>query len=151
MEADVTVLLMFHEYLPTYVKLGYTRYAVRVFSQNPMQCNKCKKCGHVSSVYRLKEYVIEESVNVKCYNCGGDHISKFPEWPVRVKEVEGSSIRAVQQIAYVEGVKSIIGAKGHSSEEDTVVDAPQPVANVVCQSSDLDTLIVKKVDFVAFI
>jgi hypothetical protein len=31
------------------------------------------------------------------------------------------------------------------------VDASQPVANVIHQSSDLDTRIVKKVDFVAFI
>ena len=31
------------------------------------------------------------------------------------------------------------------------MDASQPVANVIHQFSDLDTLIVKKVDFVAFI
>jgi hypothetical protein len=31
------------------------------------------------------------------------------------------------------------------------VDAPQPVVNVVCQSRDLDTLIVKKVDILVFI
>jgi hypothetical protein len=32
-----------------------------------------------------------------------------------------------------------------------VVDASQPVANIIRQSSDLYTLIVKKMDFVAFI
>jgi hypothetical protein len=47
-----------------------------------------------------------KSVNVKCCNCGGDYISEFPECPVRVKEVEVSRIRAVQQISYVEAVKS---------------------------------------------
>ena len=46
------------------------------------------------------------SLNVKRCNCGGDHISEFPECPVRVKEVEVSRIRAVQQISYVEAVKS---------------------------------------------
>ena len=91
------------------------------------------------------------SLNVKCCHCGGDHISEFHECPIRGKEVEVSRIKAVQQISYVEVVKSVEGAKGHSSEEDMVVDAPQPVANVVRQSSDLDTLIVKKMDLVAFI
>ena len=51
----------------------------------------------------------------------------------------------------MEVVKRVIGARGHSSIEDMEVDAPQPVVNVVRQSSDLDTLVVKKVDFVAFI
>lgn len=32
-----------------------------------------------------------------------------------------------------------------------VADAPQPVRNVIRHSSDLDTLLVKKVDFGAFI
>ena len=82
----------------------------------------------MSSVCRRKEYVIDESVNVKCCNCGGVHISEFPECPVRVKEVEGSRSRAVQQISYVEAVKRFEGKGGQSSE-----DAPQLVANVIHQ------------------
>ena len=81
----------------------------------------------------------------------GSYFLIFPECHVRVKEVELSRIRAVQQISYLEVVKSVEGARGHSSEEHMVVDAPQLVAIVFLQSSDLDTLIVKKVDFVTFI
>jgi hypothetical protein len=66
-----------------------------------------------------------------------------------MKEVEVSRIRVVQQISYVEVVKSVEGVKGHRSIEDMVVDAP--VAKVILQSSDLYTLIVKKVDVVVFI
>ena len=85
-------------------------------------------------------------MNVKCCNCCGHHTSKFPECLVRVKEVEVSRNRAVQQISYVEAGNSIEGARGHSSEDDMAVDAQQPVANVILRSSDLDSLIVKKVD-----
>lgn len=78
---------------------------------------------------------------VKCCNCGGGHIPEFPECPVR---------RFAVHSPYVEVVKRVIGARGHSSE-DMVVDAPQSVANVVRQSSELHTLIVKKVDILVFI
>ena len=91
----------------------------------------------MSSVCRQTCF-IEEFVNVKCCNCGGGHVPEFPECPVAV------------QSPYVEVVKSVIGARGHSSEEDMVMDAPQPVVNVVRQSSDLDTHIVK-VDILVFI
>ena len=76
-----------------------------LFVQNLMQCKKCKNFVHVSSVCRQKELLLK-SMNVKCCNCGGDYISEFPECPVRVKEVEVSRIRAVQQIFNVETVKS---------------------------------------------
>lgn len=77
-------------------------------------------------------------MNGKFCNCGGVH--------VRVR----SRIKAAQQISYVEVVKRVKGAVGNSVE-DMAVDALQPVASVLSQSGDLDTLIVKKVDFVAFI
>ena len=47
-------------------------------------------------------------------------------------------------------MKRVDGARGHSVGEDVALDAPQSVANGIRQSTDLDTLIVKKVDFVAF-
>ena len=47
-------------------------------------------------------------------------------------------------------MKRVEGKRGHSSEEEMEVDEPQPVVNVICQSSDLETLIVEKVVFVAF-
>ena len=48
-EQSVSLLLMFdEEYLPSYVKLGYIRYAVRAF----VQYKKCTKFGHVSNVCR---------------------------------------------------------------------------------------------------
>ena len=75
----------------------------------------------------------------------------FPNSLSAVKDVGMSRIVAVKHISYVEAVKRVEGARGHNSEEDMAVDAPQPVANGIPQSSYLDTFSVKKVDFVAFI
>jgi hypothetical protein len=47
-EQSLSFLLSFDEVvLPTYVKLGYVRYAVRPHVQKPLQCYNCKKltCG----------------------------------------------------------------------------------------------------------
>jgi hypothetical protein len=79
-----------------------------------MQCKKSKKC----KVFADRRNMLLKSLNVKCFNCGGGHIPEFPECPVRVKEVEGSRIRAVQQIANVETVKRVEGEKGHRFEEN---------------------------------
>ena len=73
----------------------------------------------------------------------------FLECPIRVKEVEASRFRAVQQITYVETVKRVEVARGNSVE-DMAVDALKPVPNVLSQSSDLDTHC-EEGGFVAFI
>ena len=72
----------------------------------------------MSIVCRREKYGIE-SVNGKYCNC-----------PVRAKEVEMSRIRAVQQISYVEEMKRVEGARGHSVEKDMAMGALQPVTNV---------------------
>ena len=126
--------------LPTYVKLGYVRYVVRPF----VQCYNCKKFGHVARVFRMnKHVVVEESDETRCCNCDGNHKSKFPDFPVRMKEVAVVRIRAIQQVCYVEAVKIAEGV----SREEMVVDVPQSAVNAK-QEKDPDTLIVKKVDFI---
>lgn len=42
-EESQSVLLMFDEYLPTHVKMGY----VRAFLNKHLQCRNCKKYSHV--------------------------------------------------------------------------------------------------------
>lgn len=101
----------------------------------------------MSNVCRWEKYDIEVCVNGKCCNYGGDHTLDFLECPLRVKEVEMSRIRVAQRISYVEAVKRVEGARGNNLE-DMEVDALQPVASVLSQSGDLDTLVM---DFVAFI
>jgi hypothetical protein len=60
--------------------LGYESYAVRAFVSEPLQCGNCKGYDHVSNVCRWEKYDIEESVNGKCCNCGGDYTPDFLEW-----------------------------------------------------------------------
>ena len=84
------------EQIPTHVKLGYVRYAVRAFVPKPLQCKNCKGFGHVSSECRQTEYTEESCVERRrCWNCGGDHDPEFLECPVRVKEIEVEKVRAV--------------------------------------------------------
>jgi hypothetical protein len=77
------------------------------------------------------------------FNCGGDHDPEFLECPVRVKEIEVAKVRVVNQIAYAEESKRF--EKTSDASEEKVVDRPQPVINVCCQSKD--TLCVKKCGF----
>ena len=70
--------------------------------------------------------------------------------PCKGEGGRGVKDQGCQQISYVEVVKRVEGARGNSVE-DMVVDALQPVDSVLIHLGDLDTLIVKKVDFVAFI
>ena len=81
------------------MKFGYVRNVVRAFVSKPLQCGNCKGYGHVSNVCRWEKYDIEESVNGKCCNCGGDHTSDFLEYPVRGERGRGVKDQGCQRIA----------------------------------------------------
>lgn len=53
--------------IPAYVKVGHFRHAVRPFVPKPLQCHKCLKIGHVSSVCGRA---------IVCSKCSGTHDSK---------------------------------------------------------------------------
>jgi hypothetical protein len=143
-EKSLSILLLFEETL-----LGYVRYPARAFVSKPLQYGNRKGYGHVSNVCRREKYDVEESGNGKCCNCGVDHTPDFLECPVRVNEVEGSRIRAARDLLCGGGEESR-GGRGNSVEDMAVYEL-QSVASVLSKLGDLDTLIVKKVDFVAFI
>jgi hypothetical protein len=71
----------------------------------------------MSNVCRSEKDDIEESVNRKCCNCGGDHTLDFLEYPVRVKEVEVSRVRAEQRISHVEAVKRVERERDNNNED----------------------------------
>ena len=127
------VLLFFDkEQIPTHVKLGYVKYAVRAFVPKPQQKN-CKGFGHVSNVCRRTEDTEERRVEGRqCCNCGGDHDPEFLECPVRVKKTELAKVRAVNLISYAKAIQIIEKTSGAS--EEMVVYTPQPVGNVCCQT-----------------
>ena len=68
----------------------------------PLQCHKCKRFGHVSSVCRREEY--HEG---KCCNCGGEHVPEFLGCLVRVSENEVARVRSVQRVTYLEAVRRL--------------------------------------------
>lgn len=85
------------ESLPTHVKVGHFRHAVRPFVPKPLQCWKCMKLGHVSSVCKNTSVcsrctgphttdTCEASV-LKCTNCSGPHDASSKECPLIRKEM----------------------------------------------------------------
>lgn len=91
-----------------YVELGYVRNVVSVFVIKPLQCENCKGYGYVENVCRRLRYEDRNKEDQWC-NCGGDHNPEFPEYPIRVKEVEEAEIRAIHQISYAEAVERVKG------------------------------------------
>jgi hypothetical protein len=61
------LLFFYEESLPSHMKSGFMRYPVRAFVHKPLQCHKCKRFGHVSSVCRREEYLMPDEE--KCCNC----------------------------------------------------------------------------------
>ena len=82
----------------------------------------------MTSVCRRNKYVVvEESDEAHCCNCDGNHVPKFLECPVRMKEVAVARIRAIQEVSHVEAVKLAERERG----DKMAVDAPQPAVNAV--------------------
>lgn len=69
----------------------------------------------MSSVCRKN--VAEESEDVRCCNCAGNHVPNSPEFEV-------ARVRAVQQVSYMEAREIVEGASG---ADDMAVDALQPL------------------------
>ncbi|KAH9372537.1 hypothetical protein HPB48_000279 [Haemaphysalis longicornis] len=69
--------------IPAHVKVGHFRHAVRPFVPKPLQCHKCLKIGHVSSVCGRATVCSKCSGShdakactvgvLKCANCQGTH------------------------------------------------------------------------------
>lgn len=86
--------------------------------------------------------LVNDGNDLRCCNCGGNHIAEFLECPAMVKEFEEAPIWVVQQVSYTEA-QEIVGES--RAEEAMAVDAQQPIEiqNVVHQLKDTDTLIMK--------
>lgn len=77
--------------LPSHVKVGHFRHPVRPFIPKPLQCRKCMKIGHVSSVCE-NETVCPRCAEphaadkcaatvMKCPNCHGSHEATSKDCP----------------------------------------------------------------------
>ena len=73
-----SILLFFdEESFPSHIELDFVRYPVRTFVPKHLQCHKCKRFGHVSSVCIQEEYHMP--AEVKCCKCGGEYAPQIPE------------------------------------------------------------------------
>lgn len=82
--------------LPSHVKVGLFRHAVRPFIPKPLQCRRCQKIGHVSAVCRHSAVCPRcseshdsdtcRATELKCPNCQGPHAASSKECPLLKKE-----------------------------------------------------------------
>lgn len=85
------------KHLPSHVKVGHFRHAVRPFIPKPLQCRKCMKLGHVSSVCEnqaacprcAEPHAADEcsATVMKCSNCRGSHEASSKNCPRIKKEM----------------------------------------------------------------
>ncbi|XP_037514780.1 uncharacterized protein LOC119391178 [Rhipicephalus sanguineus] len=84
--------------LPSHVKVGHFRHAVRPFVPRPLQCRNCLKMGHVSAVCtnpavcsRCSESHSTDACHAehrKCGNCHGPHDASSKDCPNMKKEMQ---------------------------------------------------------------
>ena len=84
--------------LPSQVRVGHFRHAVRPFVPRPLQCRNCCKIGHVSAVCtnsavcsRCSDSHSTETCNAehrKCSNCHGPHDASSKACPNMKKEMQ---------------------------------------------------------------
>lgn len=87
------VLLVFKEdELPKKVSLGYLIYPVGPYERATLRCFNCQRYGHVAVVCRGRRRCTrcgedhdgkECNKDMKCPNCGGEHIASFEGAQIR--------------------------------------------------------------------
>ncbi|CAL9687399.1 unnamed protein product [Knipowitschia caucasica] len=150
---STAVLLTFKdESLPQKVSLGYLVYPVKPYVRPPLRCYKCQRFGHIAAVCRgsrrcgkcAGDHDRSEctSSEVKCCNCGGNHMAAFRgcEHGVRAQRVE--EIRLKENVTYAEAVKRVSQPCGAEQRRPPVAAHTQIPEN---------SFIVDKTSFFAFL
>ena len=105
------------ESLPSHVKVGHFRHAVRPFVPKPLQCWKCMKLGHVSSVCRnatvcsrcTEPHTTDtcDATIQKCSNCNGPHDASSKDCPIIRREIAILKKRVKDDLSHREAAASI--------------------------------------------
>lgn len=83
--------------IPSHVKVGHFRHAVRPFVPKPLQCHNCMKIGHVKGVCTkstvcprcAESHTVDacRATHLKCSNCDGSHDASSKECPQIRREI----------------------------------------------------------------
>lgn len=176
LKETLSVVVQFERTLPKSVQLGYIHYSVREYIPKPLRCYKCQRLGHTAQQCKGKlrcarcggqhEYgKCDKDAKIKCCNCGGEHSAAFGGCEVQREAREAQRVKILSKVSYAEVLKTVreTGSNNKNASrmvQRNIVSVNQaqlqtPVHTQVtcdhkCKVGD-DTLVVKKVNFVAFI
>ena len=117
-----TLLLTFNTVtVPKSLKIFYRVIPVDIYVPNPLRCFNCQRFGHHESDCPVDyasvcekcgtggfDHIASNCKNqVKCVNCGLDHLSRSNECDVWKKEKEIMRIKVTNNIAYIEARKMV--------------------------------------------
>lgn len=126
--------------LPKRIKVAFYSLEVRLYVPSPLRCFNCQKFGHTSDKCSSPQVcVCGKSLHVGttcedpvvCVNCSGNHSARSRECPVFKTETAIQTLKAKENISYVEAKKR--------------VQVTTPVAQIsyakVCSTSNNESLV----------
>ena len=103
--------------VPKNIKVGFLNVNVSVYVPNPMRCYRCQKFGHTESrctktpVCGRCSFVGEEHMystctnDIKCLNCGGQHLARSKDCPIWKLEKETLHIKYNENLSFPDARK----------------------------------------------
>ncbi|XP_071099091.1 uncharacterized protein [Haliotis cracherodii] len=132
--------------IPESIKAGYCNIGVEVYIPNPLWCYTCQAFGlgsescHPSAVCYCcgdKHEATDCRKDVKCANCGGNHMASAKSCPVWKRQIQIIKVKAEQNVSYNEVKKRVAGLPSTTSTlsySAAVSRPPVTTASIDCQA-----------------
>ena len=121
--------------LPKAVKIAHSYYPIRPYVNEPIMCYNCQRLGHRSINCKAKMRCLLcggshnksecEATEHKCVHCGGPHTANSKNCQIIKEARKIESIRAHQNITYIEAREQVIQEKSNHQHQAYRVDQYQ--------------------------
>ena len=154
-----TVVITFHsKSIPSHVYIGFERFPVATYIDNPLRCFTCQQFGHHSkkcpdNVAKCAKCsatdhndsrceVLEQ--NWKCSNCAGAHPSWSRTCPIYIAEKLICEYKTTHDVSYFEARKVIKNSRPTTYAAAAATDAAAAAAPVVVATRTPENSLMKK-------
>ncbi|XP_071097967.1 uncharacterized protein [Haliotis cracherodii] len=102
--------------IPSSVKAGYFNIGVDVYIPSPLRCFNCQHFGHGAKSCHATHICSRCSKhhdgtdctdNIRCANCGGDHMSSFKSCPAFIKQIFFLKLKYSNGISFADAKKLV--------------------------------------------
>lgn len=158
-DSQTVVLTFKSQTIPRRVQLGYLSFQVKPYIRPPLRCFNCQRYGHVAAVCRGRRKCgrcgadhsygeCEPQASLCCPNCGEEHSAAYKGCRQYVKAVEVQRVRTNQRVSYAEALRRV---NIQQNDKQYPQKPPQPPRVQIVHTPPDDSIMVKKIDFLAFI